>query len=412
MSDVTDLPESNAPRADQQVAAAASPSTAQPADAAPVPAPALAASPASPPTAAAQRPRRRAVRAVLLALGPLVVIVGGAYAYLATGRFVSTDNAYVKADIGVVSAQISGPIVEVAVRENQRVSQGDELFKIDETPFRVNLDRANAQLGAIYDYVEGIRASYRQKLSQLELDKTNAAYQKREYERLQALASRQLTSQQSVDDARHRSDVANQNVVVTERSIDQISAQLGGDANKPLKEQAAYLAVKSMRDTAEIDLERTTVRAPFDGIASKVPMLGHYVAPGVAVMSVVSNQETWIEANFKETDLTHVVVGQPVTIKLDTYPDRKWRGRVQSIAEATGSEFSVIPAQNATGNWVKVTQRIPVRIAIQGLSDDPELRVGMSADVEIDTGYERPAPAFLTWLRPERAEAAGVQVAR
>jgi membrane fusion protein (multidrug efflux system) len=406
MSDVVDPPESNAPRADERPSATAAPSAAQPADAAPAPA----TSAASPPAAAAPRPRRRAVRGVLLGLGPLVVIVGGAYAYLATGRFVSTDNAYVKSDVGVVSAQISGPIVEVAARENQRVSQGDELFKIDETPFRVNLDRANAQLGAIYDYVESIRASYRQKLSQLELDKTNAAYQKHEYERLQSLASRQLTSQQSVDDARHKSDVADQDVVVTERSIDQIRAQLGGDPNKPLTEQAAYLAVKSMRDTAEIDLERTVVRAPFDGIASKVPMLGHYVAPGAAVMSVVSNREKWIEANFKETDLTHVVVGQPVTITLDTYPDRKWRGRVQSIAEATGSEFSVIPAQNATGNWVKVTQRIPVRIAIQALPDDPELRVGMSAVVEIDTGYERPAPGFLTWLRPDRAEAAAAPV--
>jgi membrane fusion protein (multidrug efflux system) len=399
-----DRPESNAPRADEL-----------PGDAVEASAPRQsAADPAADvprASAAAPRPRRRIVRRVLLALGPIAVLVGAAYAYLATGRFVSTDNAYVKADVGVVSAQISGPIVEVAVRENQEVAQGDELFKIDETPFRVKLDQANAQLGAAYDYVEGIRASYRQRLSQLELDKTNAAYQKRELERLQALASRQLASQQAVDDARNKSDVASQTVVVTERSLDQIRAQLGGDPDKPLTEQAAYLALKSMRDTAEIDLERTVVRAPFDGIASKVPMLGHYVAPGVAVMSVVSNREKWIEANFKETDLTHVVVGQPVTIELDTYPDRTWQGRVQSIAEATGAEFSVIPAQNATGNWVKVTQRIPVRIAINALPDDPELRVGMSAVVEIDTGYERPAPAFLTWLRPDReAQAADAPV--
>jgi len=346
------------------------------------------------------------VRRVLLAFGPLVVLAGSLYAYLATGRFVSTDNAYVKSDIGVVSAQVSGPIVEVAVRENQRVSQGDVLFKVDDVPFRVKLDQANAQLGAAYDYVESIRASYRQKLSQLELDKTNAAYQKRDFERLQALASRQLASQQAVDDARQKSDVANQTVVVTERSVDQVRAQLGGDPDKPLTDQAAYLALKSLRDTVEIDLERTVVRAPFDGVASKVPMLGHYVAPGAAVMSVVSDREKWIEANFKETDLTHVAVDQPVNITLDTYPGRHWRGRVQSIAGATGSEFSVIPAQNATGNWVKVTQRIPVRIAIQALPDGPELRVGMSADVEIDTGYERPAPGFLTWLRPDRAEAA------
>jgi membrane fusion protein (multidrug efflux system) len=347
------------------------------------------------------------VRSTLLLLGPIVVVVAAVYAYLATGRFVSTDNAYVKSDVGIVSAQISGPIVEVAVRENQPVAQGEALFKVDDEPFRVKLQQADAQLGAVHDYVEGIRASYRQKLSQLDLDKTNAAYQKRDYERLQALAQKQLTSQQSVDDARQKSDVANQTVVVSERSLDQIRAQLGGDPDKPLTEQAAYLALKAMRDTAVLDLERTVVRAQLDGIASKVPVVGQYVAPGAAVMSVVSNQDKWIEANFKETDLTHVVVGQPVTIKLDTYPDREWRGRVQSISQATGAEFSVIPAQNATGNWVKVTQRIPVRVSIDMHADDPALRVGMSADVSIDTGYERPAPAFLTLLRPARvAEAA------
>jgi len=408
MSDVPDLPASEpraeaAPRAPAALSASAAPSTAQPAAAATTAPPGGGtASPASAP-----RPRRRPLRSTLLVVGPLVVIVGAVYGYLTTGRYVSTDNAYVKSDVGIVSALISGPIVEVAVRENQPVAQGDVLFKIDEEPFRVKLRQADAQLGAVHDYVEGIRASYRQKLSQLDLDRTNAAYQKRDYERLQTLASRQLTSQQSVDDARQKSDVANQTVVVSERSLDQIRAQLGGDPDKPLTDQAAYLALKAMRDTAVLDLERTIVRAKLDGVASKVPVVGQYVAPGTPIMSVVSNQEKWVEANFKETDLTHVVVGQPVTIKLDTYPDREWHGRVQSISQATGAEFSVIPAQNATGNWVKVTQRIPVRIAIDMHSGDPELRVGMSADVSIDTGYERPAPAFLTLLRPARvAEAA------
>jgi membrane fusion protein (multidrug efflux system) len=409
MSDVPDLPAS-APRAEEAPSAPAAP--AAPAAQS---APQTAAPPAAAPVnaGASPRPRRRLMRTTLLVLGPLVVIIGAAYFYLTTGRYVSTDNAYVKSDVGIVSAQISGPIIEVAVRENQPVAQGDVLFKIDDEPFRVKLQQADAQLGAVHDYVEGIRASYRQKLSQLDLDKTNAAYQKRDYERLQTLAAKQLTSQQSVDDARQKSDVANQTVVVSERAVDQIRAQLGGDPDKPLTDQAAYLALKSMRDTAVLDLERTVVRARLDGIASKVPVVGQFVAPGVAIMSVVSNQEKWVEANFKETDLTHVVVGQPVTIKLDTYPDRTWRGRVQSISQATGAEFSVIPAQNATGNWVKVTQRIPVRVSIDMHAGDPDLRVGMSADVEIDTGYERPAPGFLTLLRPARvAEAAAVRERR
>ena len=408
MSDVPELPAS-APRAEEAPAAAAAPS-ASPASgtsASGTQAAAVSSPGATMAGRPAPRPRRRLVRRTLLVLGPLVVIVAAVYVYLTTGRYVSTDNAYVKSDVGIVSAQISGPIVEVAVRENQPVAQGDVLFKVDDEPFRVKMQQVDAELGAVRDYVEGIRASYRQKLSQLELDKTNAVYQKRDYERLQALASKQLASQQAVDDARQKSDVANQTVVVSERSLDQVRAQLGGDADKPLTEQAAYLALKAMRDTAVLDLERTVVRAKLDGVASKVPVVGQYVAPGTPIMSVVSNQEKWIEANFKETDLTHVVVGQRVTIKLDTYPDREWHGRVQSISQATGAEFSVIPAQNATGNWVKVTQRIPVRISIDMRSGDPELRVGMSADVSIDTGYERPAPGFLTMLRPARvAEAA------
>jgi membrane fusion protein (multidrug efflux system) len=378
-----------------------------PADAAPglEAAPRIAAPAAAPPSAG--KPRRRALRAALLVLGPLAVLVGAAYAYLTTGRFVGTDNAYVKADVGVVSAQIAGPIVEIDVLENQIVAQGDVLFRIDDTPFKVSLDRADAQLGAIHDYVEGIRAQYRQALEQLELDKTNAAYETHEFERLQALASRKLASEVDVDEARHKRDVADLEVVVSLRNIDRIRAQLGGNPDRPLTEQAAFLAAKSIRDAALLDMQHTIVRAPFDGVASKVPMVGHYAAPGAALMSVVSNGEMWIEANYKETDLTHVEVGQPVRIKLDTYPDREWRGKVQSISQATGAEFSVIPAQNATGNWVKVTQRIPVRIAIEMRGDDPALRAGMSAEIEIDTGWERPAPSFLTGLRPSRvAEAA------
>jgi membrane fusion protein (multidrug efflux system) len=378
-----------------------------PADAAPglEAAPRIAAPAAALPSAG--KPRRRALRAALLVLGPLAVLVGAAYAYLTTGRFVGTDNAYVKADVGVVSAQIAGPIVEIDVLENQIVAQGDVLFRIDDTPFKVSLDRADAQLGAIHDYVEGIRAQYRQALEQLELDKTNAAYETHEFERLQALASRKLASEVDVDEARHKRDVADLEVVVSLRNIDRIRAQLGGNPDRPLTEQAAFLAAKSIRDAALLDMQHTIVRAPFDGVASKVPMVGHYAAPGAALMSVVSNGEMWIEANYKETDLTHVEVGQPVRIKLDTYPDREWRGKVQSISQATGAEFSVIPAQNATGNWVKVTQRIPVRIAIEMRGDDPALRAGMSAEIEIDTGWERPAPSFLTGLRPSRvAEAA------
>lgn len=373
------------------------------------PAPPASGAPQPPPNSTGRGgSRKRTVRAVLLLLGPAVALGVGTYAYYTSGRIVETDNAYVKADVAIVSAQVAGPIATVAVRENQRVAAGDVLFTIDARPFEVALARADAQLAAIDDFVESTRASYRQTLQQLALDRTNAAYEERELERLSTLASRRLASEVDVDEARHKRDVANQEVLVTERALDQIRARLGGDLERPVTKQAAYLAAKATRDTVLLDVEHTVVRAPIAGIASKVPTLGQYVAPGAAVMTVVADRGAWIEANYKETELTHVAVGQSVRVLVDTYPDREWRGRVESISQATGAEFAVIPAQNATGNWVKVAQRIPVRIALEWRDGDPELRAGMSALVDIDTGYERPAPGWVRALLPARAAFAAV----
>jgi membrane fusion protein (multidrug efflux system) len=362
-------------------------------------APAPSAATVAPSGPAARRPRRL-VRSTLLLLGPIVALTLGAYVYYTSGRVVETDNAYVKADVGVISAEVAGPIGALNVRENQRVEVGDVLFTIDDRPFRVAVDRADAQLAAIDDFVESTKASYRQALEQLALARTNAAYEQRELDRLAALADKKLASEVDVDEQRHERDVAYQEIQVTERALDQIRARLGGDLDRPVTEQAAYLAAKSSRDAAARDVEHTVVRAPFAGIASKVPTLGQYVQPGTPIMTIVADRNVWVEANYKETDLTHVEAGQAVEIRLDTYPDRLWRGTVESISQATGAEFSVIPAQNATGNWVKVTQRIPVRIAIEMHGDDPELRAGMSAIVGIDTGHERPAPAWVRALLP------------
>ena len=342
------------------------------------------------------------MRTVLLLLGPLAVIVVGGYFYFTGGRFIETDNAYVKAEVAIVSAQVSGPIARVNVRENQRVKQGDVLFTIDDSTFQVALSRAQAQLGAINDLVESFRAGYRQTTEQLALARTTAAYEEREYQRLAELAKRKLTADVAVDDARQKRDVARQQIQVMEQALEAARARLGGGPDRPITEQAAFQAAKSMYDEAMLNLEHSSVHAPFDGIASKVPTVGQYVAPGTPIMTVVADHDMWIEANYKETELTHVAVGQPVDIELDTYPGRKWRGRVESISQATGAEFSVIPAQNATGNWVKVAQRIPVRIAVAVSTNDPELRAGMSAVVTIDTGYERPAPTLVRALLPKR----------
>jgi membrane fusion protein (multidrug efflux system) len=354
--------------------------------------------------AASASPRggRRRLRGALLLLGPLVALTAGAYVYYTSGRVVETDNAYVKADVAIVSAEVAGPIAALNVHENERVKAGDVLFTIDDRAFRVALARADAQLDAIDDFVESTRASYRQALARLELARTNAAYEQRELDRLAALAERKLASDVDVDEQRHERDVASQEILVAERTLEQIRARLGGELDRPVTEQAAYLAAKAGRDAAALDLEHAVVHAPFDGIASKVPTVGEYVQPGAPVMTIVADRGVWIEANFKETDLTHVAPGQSVDVRVDTYPERHWRGSVESISQATGAEFSVIPAQNATGNWVKVTQRIPVRIALEIRADDPQLRSGMSAIVDIDTGHERPAPAWVRALLPSR----------
>jgi membrane fusion protein (multidrug efflux system) len=343
---------------------------------------------------------RRRLRPLLLLAGPLVALAAAAYAYYTSGRVVETDNAYVKADVAVVSAEVAGPISRVHVRENQRVAAGDVLFTIDDRAYEVALARAEAQLEAIDDFVESTRASYRQALAQLELARTNLTHEQRELDRLAGLAERKLASDVDVAEQRHERDVAQQEMLVAERSLEQIRARLGGEIDRPVTEQAAWLAAKATRDAAALDLERTVVRAPLDGVASKVPTPGEYVQPGAPVMTVAADRGMWIEANFKETDLTHVAPGQAVDIRIDTYPGRRWRGRVESISQATGAEFAVIPAQNASGNWVKVTQRIPVRIAIESGDGDPELRIGMSAVVDIDTRWERPAPGWLRALLP------------
>jgi len=352
-----------------------------------------------------QAPRRRNwLRRTLLILGPALVVAASLYAYVSTGRYVETDNAYVKADMIVVSPEVAGIITEVRVEENQRVAAGDTLFVIDDVGYRVVLSRAEAQLQAVAAMLEGQRVSYAQKLAELDLARTNVAYTERELAREVALNERKLGLEADVDEARHDYDVARQQTRIIEQSLEQIRLQLGGDPNGPVTHHAGYLAMQAARDTAALDVKHTVVRAPFSGVASKVPLSGRYVAPGAAVMSIVADRNMWIEANYKETDLTHVQPGQRVTVHIDTYPDDELTGTVASIGQATGAEFSVIPAQNATGNWVKVTQRIPVRIAIDPPREGLMLRAGMSAEVAIDTQRERHLRDLLVWRRPTRGE--------
>jgi membrane fusion protein (multidrug efflux system) len=345
-----------------------------------------------------KKPRRRWLRFGLLVFGPLALLLAGAYVYMNSGRYVETDDAYVKAATVAVSAQVAGPIAKIAVTENQHVHKGDVLFEIDDDAYRVAVKRARAQLDTVDSMLLGLAASYQQEVEKLNLARTNAAYTKKEYERKHALLKQNLSSAADVDEAQNDYDVARQQIPIIEQALAQLRAQLGGDVTRRPEDHSAYQTAKANLDSAQLDLEHTVVRAPFDGIASKVPEPGAYVTPGNPVMGLVSDKTIWIEANYKETELTHVEPGQAVEIRIDTYPGHEWHGRVESIAQATGAEFSVIPAQNATGNWVKVTQRIPVRIAIESGQNDPPLRAGMSAVIDIDTRHVRTVPKLLGFL--------------
>src|SRR5262249_48647177 len=254
---------------------------------------------------------------------------------------------------------------------------------------KLALSRADAALAQTAQDIAAMKLQYKQALSEIELAKTNVAFAQITFKRQSGLVERQIGSVSDLDDARHKLETAQTQLTVAEQRAAKILVDLNGHADAAVEDQPRYQQAKSDRDSAALDLARTSVVAPFSGVASKKPELGTYVDKGSPVMSVVSDGDMWVEANFKETDLTYMRPDQTVEVQIDTYPGREWRGTAQSLSEATGPEFAGFPRQTATGNWVKVVQRVAVRIAIDRSADDPPLRAGMSATVTVDTGHKR-----------------------
>lgn len=342
-------------------------------------------------TALARLRQPRTLRRFLLAAGPAVVLAGALALYLTGGRYVSTDNAYVHAGKLTVATDVSGIVSKVAVHESQQVEKGQVLFTLDPEPFQIALAGAEANLGTVRNQLTTLRATYRQKQAQIEQAKTDVAFYETAFQRQQDLLKRGVAAQAVFDQARRDLDSARERVSMAQHDAEATLAQLGGSVDARIEDNPIYLAAQAQVDKAKRDLARTTVQAPIPGIVTNVDALqvGEYLPASQAAFSLVSSADVWIEANPKESDLTYLKPGAPAVVTIDAYPGRVWQATVTSLAPATGTEFSVLPAQNATGNWVKVVQRVPIRLAVQLPADAPPLRTGMSATVEIDTGHRR-----------------------
>ncbi|MET1028051.1 MAG: HlyD family secretion protein [Dongiaceae bacterium] len=350
------------------------------------------------------KPRRRLVRRILFALLPLALIAGG-YSYVTGGQVMSTDNAYVQADTVGISTDVSGTVASIEVHDNELVRKGQVLFRLRQNAFRIALAGAQAQLGTVRNQILTLKASYTQSLAQIAQAEADIPYFQTQFKRQQDLSTSAAASKVAFDKAQQDLISAQQKVSVAKAQAAAALAQLGNDPNQTVEENPFYLQAQASVDDAQRELNDTVVTAPFDGIVTNVPSLqvGSYLKAAQQAFSLVSTTNIWVEASPKETELTHVLPGQTVTITVDTYPDVEWKGTVGSVSPASGSSFSMLPAQNTTGNWVKVVQRIPMIIHLGDLSDKPQLRVGMSVTVNVDTGHARGLPTLITNLfgRPD-----------
>jgi membrane fusion protein (multidrug efflux system) len=334
-------------------------------------------------------PTKPAKRLVLLILIPLLAGGIGTVIYLRGGRIVETENAYLKADKVPVNAEISGVVKEVLVTDNQQVKVGDVMFRLDPAPIQIAHAKAEAKLLQVRADLAALKASYRTKQAEINLAKTKHQFALKEQTRQAELVSKNFVSASKFDEAKQNTELAALQVTALQQDLQRIAESLSGDVNAPVEKHPSFLSAQAEFDQNKLDLSRMEVRAAVSGTVNKPPKLGQFVPAGSTVMALVVNGNVWIEANLTETDLTYVRTGQSVTIRIDTYPDVVWQGEVESLSGATGSEFALIPAQNASGNWIKIAQRVPVKITIKPNSQAPELRTGLSTKVEIDTGHRR-----------------------
>jgi membrane fusion protein, multidrug efflux system len=327
------------------------------------------------------------LRKPLLIAGPALVVAVGAGLWLSGGRYVETDNAYVGADTVVVTPEITGTVNAVEVREGQHIARGDVLFRIDAEPYRIARDTANGEVAAAQIQLDALKQNHAKALRDIETAQTQTDYQQKNYDRIAQLAQRNFSAQADLDKARAALNQAEGTLAAARQTEREVLAQLGGDTALPLEKYPPYMQAKARLDEAERDLRLTELRAPISGVVTQSASLlpGRYLAPGTAALAVVDVDHVWVDANPKETDLEKLKAGEKAEVTVDAYPGHVFTGALDSISPGTGVQFALLPAQNASGNWVKVVQRIPVRIKIDRQPNDPILRAGMSANVSIDT---------------------------
>lgn len=348
---------------------------------------------------AGTNPRRRLIaglrryrRVLLLVVLPIVVAVAGFTFYLNGGRYIGTDDAYVGAQKVLVTPDISGKIEKVVVKEGQLVKQGDELFEIDPVPFRLAVDDAKAQLMQAQSTYDNLRANIKIYGDMLDLAQRGVDLKQRDVERKQALVKNSYGSQLDLDNAANALVTSGSIAQYVKQQISTAKTQLLGDTDLPLEKFPAYAQAKSKLDNAERNLDHAIVRAPMGGVATQVEQiqLGRYVTAGTPVFSIIDVAHPWVDANPKESDLTYVTEGQPVTIEVDAFPNHVFKGKIGSLSPGTGAQFAILPPQNATGNFVKVVQRVPIRIYFDETDKYVrKLKAGMSVYATVDTGHRR-----------------------
>jgi membrane fusion protein, multidrug efflux system len=338
-----------------------------------------------------RRINRALLRPLLMLGGILVVAVASGAYWLTGGRYVSIDDTYVRAAKETIATDVSGIVASVPVHEGQRVKKGEVLLRLDPRQFQIAVEGAKANLGGISSDLNAMKVDYQRMLRDVEVKQSQVQSDQAEFDRFANLVKGGGVTRSEYDNMRFKLAADQQGVQALKTTAEVQLAKLGGNPDVDIHTMADYRQAQAKLDEAQRQLDHSVIYAPFDGIVTQVDTVqpGMYLAASTAAFGIVSTENVWVEANPKETELTWVKVGDPVDVTVDTYPGRTWKAEVESIAPNSGSEFSVLPAQNTSGNWVKVVQRIPVRIRVERQPGDPELRAGMSVEAEIDTGHRR-----------------------